>query len=366
MVLQQLLDSISQTSDYFQKEAVKQVNIALTLRNWIIGFYLYEYEQKGQDRAVYGEKLHKEISTRLKHIKGLSKSQLYRYKDFYLGYPQIFPTVLGKFKDTKDNFIQPILQSVLEIPSTQTLPTNDPKLLLERLSFSHFIELLNADTPLKRIFYEVETIKNNWNVRELQRAIETALYERTGLSIDKEGVIKMIKEKKALSPSDIIRNPYILEFLDLEEKSKFSESDLETAIINDLQNFLIELGRGFCFEARQKRITFDNTHYHIDLVFYHRILKCHVLIDLKLGKFDHADAGQMNMYLNYFSDNEKMADDNPPIGIILCTQKNETLVQYATGGLSQQIFVSKYLVNLPKEEELMAFIKIEQERYPSV
>ena len=175
-------------------------------------------------------------------------------------------------------------------------------------------------------------------------------------------MIKKIKDNTILTPLDVIRNPYILEFLGLEEKAEYSESDLETAIINDLQRFLIELGRGFCFESRQKRLTFDNTHYHIDLVFYHRILKCHVLLDLKIGAFDHSDAGQMNMYVNYFTDNEMTEGDNLPIGIILCAQKNESLVRYATGGLSQQIFVSKYLVNLPNEEELMAFITAEQEK----
>ena len=363
MELQHLIESINQTNLYFQNEAVKQVNIALTLRNWVIGFYLFEYEQKGLDRAVYGNKLHKTLTLRLNHIKGLSKSQLYRYKDFYLEYPQIFPTLLGKFKNARNEaFVLPLLQSTLPVPKTENLPTNDATLLIDRLSFSHFMELLNADTPLKRIFYEVETIKNNWKVRDLQRAMETLLYERTGLSTNKEAVIKKIKDNTILTPLDVIRNPYILEFLGLEEKAEYSESDLETAIINDLQRFLIELGRGFCFESRQKRLTFDNTHYHIDLVFYHRILKCHVLLDLKIGAFDHSDAGQMNMYVNYFTDNEMTEGDNPPIGIILCAQKNESLVRYATGGLSQQIFVSKYLVNLPNEEELMAFITAEQEK----
>ncbi len=363
MELQQLIESINQTSEYFQKEAVKQVNIALTLRNWVIGFYLFEYEQKGLDRAAYGARLYAEIAKRLKHHKGLSKSQLYRYKDFYITYPQIFPTLLGKLNSpNKIEFIQPILSASLPNPNTDNLPINDVKKLVENLSFSHFIELIDTETPIKRIFYELETLKNNWTVRELQRAIATLLYERTGLSTNKEAVIQKIKEGDVLKPSEVIRNPYILEFLGLDERAEFSESDLETAIITDLQSFLIELGRGFCFEARQKRITFDNTHYHIDLVFYHRILKCHVLIDLKLGVFDHSDAGQMNMYLNYYTENEMSEGDNPPIGILLCAQKNESLVRYATGGLSQQIFVSKYLVNLPKEEELIAFIKQEQDK----
>jgi predicted nuclease of restriction endonuclease-like (RecB) superfamily len=180
------------------------------------------------------------------------------------------------------------------------------------------------------------------------------------LSTDKEGVISKIREKSVLEATEIMRNPYLLEFLELKEEHQYSEEELETAIINHLQAFLIELGRGFCFEARQKRITFDNEHYRIDLVFYHRLLSCHVLIDLKIGTFDHADAGQMNMYLNYYHENEIIEGDNPPVGIILCAQKNDTLVHYATRSLSQQIFVSKYLVNLPKEEELKIFIEREQ------
>jgi predicted nuclease of restriction endonuclease-like (RecB) superfamily len=310
MNLHQLIESINQTADYFQREALRQVNSHLTLRNWVIGLYLFEYEQKGQDRAQYGERLYPEIVKRLKHLKGMSKTQLYRFKDFYLNYPQIFPTVSGKLqKIDSQRFVNYLIEPSTLTKQETNLPYNDPQLLIERLSFSHFLELLDVDTPIQRIFYEVETIKNKWDVRDLRRAIETSLYERTGLSTDKAAVIEKIKSGKQLLPKEVIRNPYILEFLELDEKAEYSESDLETAIINDLQRFLIELGRGFCFEARQKRLSFDNKHYHIDLVFYHRILKCHVLVDLKIGTFDHADAGQMNMYLNYFTDNEMTEGD---------------------------------------------------------
>jgi predicted nuclease of restriction endonuclease-like (RecB) superfamily len=181
------------------------------------------------------------------------------------------------------------------IPPFQT----DPELLLNKLSFSHFIELLKSDTVAKRSFYEMEAIKNNWSVRDLQRAINSMLFERTGLSTDKQAVLNSNIKEDPLKPEDIFRNPYMLEFLGLEEKAIYTESELEEAIINHLQTFLLEMGRGFCFEARQKRITFDNTHYRIDLVFYHRILKCNILIDLKIGEFTHADAGQMNVYINY-------------------------------------------------------------------
>jgi len=234
-----------------------------------------------------------------------------------------------------------------------------PETLLSQLSFTHFIELIRFDDPLERLFYEVETIKNNLNVRELERAINTALYVRTGLSKNKKAIISKFRNQKPAQNTDIIRDPYFLEFLGLEERSEYSESELEQAILDHLQKFLIELGTGFCFEARQKRITFDNTHYRIDLVFYHRILKSHVLIDLKIGKFDHADAGQMNVYLNYYKDNEMSDGDNPPIGLILCGSKGEALAKYATSGIDNQLFVSKYLVQLPDKKILENFIKKE-------
>jgi predicted nuclease of restriction endonuclease-like (RecB) superfamily len=189
------------------------------------------------------------------------------------------------------------------------------------------------------------------------------LYERTGLSFDKEKVIENQKKQLPILPEDFFKNPYILEFLELKQETSYSESDLEQAIINHLQTFLIELGKGFCFEARQKRITFDNTHYFIDLVFYHRILKCNILIDLKLGEFTHADSGQMNVYLNYYNENERQENDNPPIGLILCAGKNENLVKYATANLSQHVFVSKYLINLPNENDLKKIIEEEQKKF---
>ncbi len=199
-------------------------------------------------------------------------------------------------------------------------------------------------------------------MRELQRAINSMLFERTGLSTDKEVVLEKHRREKNLKPADVFRNPYLLEFLGLEEKPSYSESDLEQAIIGHLQSFLLEMGRGFCFEARQKRITFDNTHYRIDLVFYHRILTCHVLVDLKLGEFTHADAGQMNVYLNYYKENEMQQGESSPIGIILCAGKNDTLVKYATADLPQKVFVSKYLINLPSKSQLKQVIEEEQNK----
>jgi predicted nuclease of restriction endonuclease-like (RecB) superfamily len=233
------------------------------------------------------------------------------------------------------------------------------ELLLSRLSYSHFIELIRVEDELQRLFYEVEAIKNNWSVRELKRAIGTSLAFRTVMSTNKEAVIAKIKNLKPTTNAEVIRNPYVLEFLDLDEKAEYNETELEQQILNHLQEFLIELGTGFCFEARQKRITFDNKHLRMDLIFYHRILKCHILIDLKINEFDYADAGQMNVYLNYYKENEMMEDDNPPIGIILCANKNDTLVKYATSGMDNQLFVSKYLVKLPEKKVLENFMRRE-------
>lgn len=361
-----LIDSIQEVNEAFLQQVQRQVNTALTLRNWLVGSYMVEYEQGGLDRATYGQKLYKVVADKLKNlgIKSLGERNLYLCKDFYLAYPEILQTVSAKS----------YLAGLSVIANSQTLSakSENPKKkkeapsqraleqLVSRLSFSHFIELLKADSLLKRNFYEVQVINNNWSVRELQRAMASMLFERTGLSTDKKAVLEKHQTGNDLHPEDLFRNPYLLEFLGLEEKPIYTENDLEQAIISHLQYFLLEMGRGFCFEARQKRITFDNTHYRIDLVFYHRILKCHVLLDLKLGEFSHADAGQMNVYLNYYKENEMGEGDKPPIGIILCAGKNETLVKYATSGLPQKVFVSKYLINLPSERELQQIIEEEQ------
>jgi predicted nuclease of restriction endonuclease-like (RecB) superfamily len=237
-----------------------------------------------------------------------------------------------------------------------------PLLLLSRLSFSHFIELIRVEDDLQRLFYEVETIKNNWSVRELKRAIGTSLAFRTAMSTNKEAIIAKIKNLKPATNAEIIRNPYVMEFMDLDEKSEYNESDLEQQILNHLQEFLIELGTGFCFEARQKRITFDNEHYRIDLVFYHKILKCNVLIDLKIREYRYEDAGQMNLFLNYYKENEMGEGDNAPIGIILCSDKSDTLVRYSSAGMDDQLFVSKYLVKLPEKKVLENFLRKELQK----
>lgn len=378
--IQNLVTVISETQSYFRQQAQKQVNIGLTLRNWFFGFYIVEYEQKGKDRAVYGENLIRNLSKLLgeSNLKGFSEVNLRMYRSFYLCYPEIQQSLTVEFylNDFQENTI---LQSVtakligdenqvennelviFQSPSEKSI--SDIEKMINHLSFTHIVELIKQDNDTKRSFYQWQSIDNSWSVRELQRAINSMLYERTGLSFDKEKVIENQKKQLPLLPEDFFKNPYILEFLELKQESDYSESDLEQAIINHLQTFLIELGKGFCFEARQKRITFDNTHYFIDLVFYHRILKCNILIDLKLGEFTHADSGQMNVYLNYYNENEKQENDNPPIGLILCAGKNENLVKYATANLSQHVFVSKYLINLPNENDLKKIIEEEQKKF---
>lgn len=387
MNLSQLISAIQSTHVYAQQYAHQQVNNSLTIRNWITGYYLFHFEQNGEDRAAYGTQLYKTIAGNLKSLglKGFSYTALNQYRQFYQTYPHFLQTVSELFAHMNDSILQtaseelqdsdnqfdkisPSLTGALKTESeTEINSSFPPNLLLSRLSFSHFIELIKAETELKRIFYEVQSVKNNWSVRELSRAMSTLLFERTGLSTDKKLVIGKAKDTIPTLPADIVKNPYFLEFLGLEEKPEYSETDLEEAIITHLQKFLIELGRGFCFEYRQKRITFDNTHYKIDLVFYNRILKCHVLLDLKVGEFSHADAGQMNMYLNYFRKNEMTDGDNPPVGIILCANKNDALVEYATSGLSQEVFVSKYLIQLPSVDELKQLIETDiKNQKPSV
>ncbi len=387
-----LIRNISNTHQFLQESAIQSVNQHLTLRNWVFGFYIVEYEQNGNDRAKYGEKLIDEISKVLKNsnIKGISTMNLRNCRTFYKTYPQIQQSVTVELQKTdilehnhlfnRELMIQQsttvesqnsdegnthsTITNALEILGATTPKFNDDnglsaELLLSKLSFTHFVELIRIEDPLQRLFYEVETIKNNWSVRELKRAMDTALAARTVLSTNKEAIIARIKNLKPAHNAEIIRNPYVLEFLNLEEKPEYRESDLEQSILTHLQKFLVELGSGFCFEARQKRITFNNKHYRIDLVFYHRVLKCHVLLDLKLGEYDHADAGQMTLYLNYFKDNEMTEGDNSPIGLILCADKDDTLVKYTTAGMDDKLFVSKYLLKLPDSKLLENFIRKE-------
>jgi len=358
MNFDQLIKAFEQAHQYLQSKAVSAVNQTLTIRNWLFGHYIVEYEQNGKDRAKYGTELLKNIAETLsrKNIKGLSARSLRNCRQFYLMYPQI-SQVLPDYALPGSIWQKPSAKSEKDIKHTEDKGV-EAGILLSKLSFSHIIELAREEDDLKRSFYELQTIKGNWSVPELKRQMGSLLYERTGLSTDKKGLILDTNKKVDPStPEGIMRDPYVFEFVGLEPKEKFAESELEEALISRLQVFLLELGKGFCFEARQKRLTIDGEYYYVDLVFYHRILKCHVLIDLKTRKFHHSDAGQMNFYLNYFKDNETAEGDNPPVGIVLCTDKKTSTVKYATGSLNNKLFVSRYQVQLPTEKELKEFIK---------
>jgi predicted nuclease of restriction endonuclease-like (RecB) superfamily len=331
--------------------------------NWLIGRYIVEYEQCGEDRAKYGVGLLERLSAVIteKGTKGISVTALRNFRQFYNMYPQ-FCAVITEVDGLLADSGFPIHQTPSDELQSQekqqlTLMSSDPRLLIRHFSFSHFVELLRIADPLKRLFYETEGIRGCWSVAQLKRQIESLLYERTGLSKNKKGLVDSVSaQNKVAIVEDIIRDPYILEFTGFPEMHQFSENDLESALLDHLQTFLLELGHGFCFEARQKRVTLDNEHDRIDLVFYHRILRCHVLIDLKVRKFTHGDAGQMNFYLNYYRENIMLEGDNPPVGLILCTDRDETVVKYATTGMDNSLFVAKYLTQLPSENTIRDFL----------
>lgn len=374
-----LLNSITHTHDHLQDVAAKAVNRLLTIRNWMIGYYIVEYEQKGEDRGKYGERLLENIVEALPELK-LSATNLRLYRQFYRYYPQIGQSVTDELKlnnikifqihQTVSDELQVIDSHSFEIGQTVSdqsatdLRVPSEK-LLNRLSFSHIALLLTIPEPLKRVFYELETIKSNWSVRELKRQINTLYFERMGLANDKEKLQRLVHEAaRPMQPSDIIKNVYTFEFLGLPDKMLPSESGLEKGLLDNLQDFLLEMGRGFCFESRQKRILIGDEYFFIDLVFYHRLLKCHVLVELKVGEYKHVGVVELNTYLNYWKDVMMSPDDNPPVGILLVTNKSEALVQYATAGMDQSLFISRYAVKLPSQEALEFFIRNELKNRP--
>ena len=364
-----LVAAIRQVDEHMTAQTSRAVNISLTLRNWLIGCYIEEYERSGVDRAAYGERLMDELAKALQNH-GLSRCdrrELYRYRQLYLTYPQIVEAVTPQFVPDSERF--PIWQALSAksdptVLSGQIVESATPQLrvpgrkLIERLSFTHLSELIAIDDPLKRAFYEIECIRGNWSVRELKRQIGSLYHERSGLSIDKEELADLAQSgAEQTEPKLAIRDPYIFEFLGIKSREVMGESDLEDALLDKLQDFLLELGHGFCFEARQKRILIGNTHGFVDLVFYHRILKCHVLVELKIEAFTHENLGQLNTYVNWYRKNMMAEGDNPPVGILLCTQKDQALVEYALAGMDNKLFVSKYQLELPSKEEIQHFLE---------
>ncbi len=360
-----LVDVIRQTDVVFATQATKAVNVSLTLRNWCIGHYITEYEQQGADRATYGERLLEQLAEQLAPtgLKRMEARELRRFRQFYMTYPQIRETltpVLNRLSATEKSGLPAIRETATPESAHPRPPalTTPAQRLLERLSFSHFAELLQIEEALKRLFYEIETLRGNWSVRELKRQIASQYFERSGLSSDKEALARLAHgEAEAQSPLHIIRDPYVFEFLHLHPQEVMTERKLEDALLDKLQGFLIELGHGFCFEARQKRLLIGGEHCFVDLVFYHRILKCHVLIELKNDAFRHEHLGQLNAYVSYYKQEQMSEGDQPPIGILLCTQKNHEMVKYALSDMNNSLFVSRYQVQLPAQDEMEAFLR---------
>jgi predicted nuclease of restriction endonuclease-like (RecB) superfamily len=348
-----LITDLASLIEQGRKAAVRYVNTALVATYWLMGRRIVEYEQKGKKRAEYGEALLNRLSGDLikRFGNGWGEPHLRAVRQFYLIYGDI---------PKRYTLCSELLPARVSSTELQSLSVESFDKLFP-LSWSHYRLLMRLEEPFKRDFYEVECIKGNWTVRELDRQIQSLLYERTALSKRKLSVIAKAHEKSlTLRPEDEIKDPYILEFLGL--KDEYSESQLEEALIQHLEHFLLELGVGFTFVARQKRITLEGHHVRLDLLLYHRILRCLVGIDLKLGEFTYADAGQMNLYLNYLKDKEKLPDENDPIGIILCTDRKKTVVEYALGGMSNKIFTSTYKLLLPGPEVLRAELEREKQR----
>lgn len=332
-----------------RQQVLRTVNSTMTITYFEIGRIIVEEEQNGKDRAGYGKQLLKGLSEHLtkEFGKGFSIDNLENMRKFYLTFS-----------------ISESLTRILQIQKTQSLSAEFKKLDYQTLSsffkltFTHYVFLMRIEDEKERRFYKIEAEKHNWSVRELKRQYDTALYTRLALSRDKEGILKLSEEGQIIGkPKDIIKDPYILEFLGLPELNQYSESQLEEEIINKLEHFLLELGHGFTFVARQERITFDDKHFRIDLVFYNRILRCFVLIDLKIGELKHQDLGQMQMYVNYYDREMRLEDENKTIGIVLCQNKSEAVVKYTLPENNEQIFASKYKTVLPSVEALKELLE---------
>jgi predicted nuclease of restriction endonuclease-like (RecB) superfamily len=359
---QRLIELFEETHRQLQLQAARSVDIALVVRNWLFGYYIVEFENGGAERSeVYGRKLIENLSASLTELglKGTSPTNLRKFRAFYEAYPQIRQAVSAASVQALPTTPQEIQQT----PSVESLfarfgsPEAIETLAVQlapcfKLGWSHYVTLLTLKNPDKRRFYEIEAITNFWSVRVLERQINSALYERLALSRDKDEIRRLAEQGLVIEKAtDIIKNPYVLEFLNLREEASYSESELESAIIEKIEQFLLELGKGFLFEARQKRFTFDNDHFYVDLVFYNRLLRCYVLIDLKIDKLTHQDLGQMQMYVHSFDRFVKLPDENPTVGIILCQSKNNALVEI-TLPENESIYASEYQLYLPSKEVL--------------
>lgn len=357
-----LSELVLQLHDSAYSATVKAINRFATIRNYVIGFYIVEYEQHGNDRAKYGDRLLKQLAESV-NKRGINETILKNCRRFYLTYPQIkdYLTAISPTTSEKSLGKSPTASD----KSSQISPTASDNFitpaaeLVSKLSFSHIVEILTIDDPLARFFYETECIRCCWSVKELRRQISTNLYFRAGMSQKPELLLE--RTEINTSPAITIKDPFSFEFLGLRPEA-FTENDLENALIGHLQEFLLEMGKGFCFEARQKRMIIDDEYYFADLVFYNRILHCNVIIELKDDEFRHADLSQLNAYVSYFRENEMNLGDNPPVGILLCTRKGDKMVEYALAGMDNDLFVSTYMLSLPDKKALQEFLLKEIEK----
>ena len=364
----ELTKIIRDTHDAAQTTAVKAINRMQTMRNWLYGYYIIEFEQHGKDRAEYGTQLLKRLEERVNR-KGLTETLFKNSRKFYRLYPQmveniigvISPTVSDKLLESKDasglcDTQMTENEHVEKSPTVSDGFRTTGQMIISRLSFSHIVEIMTVDDPLARYFYEQECIKCTWSVRELRRQISTNLYVRTGISSNPEKMLSLPSLQGHDNNELQIRQPFTFEFLGLKANEVVGEKDIENALIDHLQDFLLELGKGFCFESRQKRIIIDDEYYYPDLVFYNRILHCGVIIELKDEEFSHQNLGQLNAYVSHYKEHEMQPGDNPPIGILLCTRKGKKMVEYALAGMDNQLFVSTYMLQLPDKKTLEEFL----------
>lgn len=372
-----LVAHIQQTQDVLQNNARLVINRHVTAKAWLTGYYIVEYEQKGADRAKYGEQLLKKLAEKLKDKKTFSYRTLRLYRQFYLVYNRlglpikkylcgnlsIGQSVIAKLKSSQNEGLI-IWQSVIA-KSSDVVGNEvwvDPQELFDKLSFTHLAAILPISDPLERAFYETMVIRGTWSVRELQRQIDSNYYFRSGWSQKPEALAKLVEGKAETDTLALdIKSPFTFEFLGLQAKDVVEESDLETALITHLQDFILELGMGFCFEERQKKMLIDDRYFKADLVFYHRILKRHVIIELKANRLNYADAAQLHMYLAYYRKNIMLPDDNPPIGILLCSEVGQEMAEYSLLDLDESVFISKYQLNVPSKERMTEFLRKENE-----
>lgn len=372
-----LVAHIQQTQDVLQNNARLVINRHVTAKAWLTGYYIVEYEQKGADRAKYGEQLLKKLAEKLKDKKTFSYRTLRLYRQFYLVYNRlglpikkylcgnllIGQSVIAKLQSSQNEGLI-IWQSVIA-KSSDGVGNEvwvDPQKLFDKLSFTHLAAILPITDPLERAFYETMAIRGTWSVRELQRQIDSNYYFRSGWSQKPEALAKLVEGKAETDTLALdIKSPFTFEFLGLQAKDVVEESDLETALITHLQDFILELGMGFCFEERQKKMLIDDRYFKADLVFYHRILKRHVIIELKANRLNYADAAQLHLYLAYYRKNIMQPDDNPPIGILLCSEVGQEMAEYSLLDLDESVFISKYQLNVPSKERMTEFLRKENE-----